>query len=220
MSKKTKVTEIISAMNAAPSGTIVSLKDYIGSDGTVKTFQAQLGVSYEKLKAKAIAKLREAVEAENFEPITVTGKVWANADGSFATRKSKDRTLVNFYETYDKNQVLEFAKEILEKWENPDERKSNKVQLTDKPDALSFNSETGNFNLSLLVFREYYKEDLTAQEKAGRPVEIKASHPDTVVKKKIREMFDVKYKAFTFANDKFASFSIDSQVFLSENITL
>ena len=217
---KTKVSDIISSMNSAPSGSIVSLKDYIGSDGTVKTFQGQIGVSYETMKGKAIDNLKRAIDDETFEAMTVTGKVWANPDGSFAARKSKDRTLINFCETYTEKQVADFAREILKSWTTPSTRKSNKVQLTEKNDALSFNTETGKFNLSLLIFREYSKPFLTAQEKAGKPVVLKGSHPDTVVKGKIRQMFEVKYKAFTFAEGKFASFSVGSDTYLAEDITL
>ena len=219
MSKVT-LKYIQSVMDVAPSGGVVAITDYIGSDGTVKTFQGQLGCSYGDAKESAIAELKEAVENESFNPITVSGKVWANEDGSFATRKSADRTLVNFNETYTVAQVLTFAKEILNKWENPKVRKDNKIQLTDKENGLSYNQETGNFNFSLVIWNEYFKEEKTAEAKAGKPVEIKASHPDTVVKKEIRSMFEKPLKTFTLAEGKFGAISIAGEKFLSENITL
>lgn len=215
-----KVTDIITCMNSAPSGSFVAITDYEGQDGTVKTVQGQIGVSYETMKANAVAELVEAVASKSFEAITVNGQVWAEKDGTFATRKSKDRTMVNFNETYSAEQVQALAEEILKGWQNPVERKNNKVQLTDKNDGLSYNTETKSFNFSLVVFNEYYKEELTNEAKAGKPVVQKASHPDTVVKKQIREMFEKKYRSFTIAEGKFAKLSIGKEVFLAETITL
>ena len=215
-----KVTDIISCMNSAPTGSFVAITDYEGQDGTVKTVQGQIGVSYETMKANAVSELKNAIALNSFDPITVSGQCWAETDGTFAARKSKDRTLVNFNETYTQDKVLAFAKEILTGWENPPERKNNKVQLTDKNDGLSYNTETQSFNFSLVVFNEYYKEELTNEAKAGKPVAIKASHPDTVVKKTIRAMFEKKYRSFTIADGKFAKLSIGKMEFLAETITL
>jgi hypothetical protein len=217
---KVKLNEIVDCMNEAPSGSVVALKDYVSEDGTVKTVQGQIGVSYDAMKQNAICELKEAIEADTFEPMTVTGQAWENADGTFATRKSKDRKLVKFCEDYTKEQVTAFAKEILASWENAKPRENNKVQLTEKADGISFNTETLNFNFSLVVWNEYYKKDLTAKEQAGKEVKISASHPDTVVKKKIRAMFEKKYKAFTIAQGKFASLSIGGTTFESDNIII
>jgi len=217
---KVKIADIISCMNDAPSGSFVAITDYEGQDGTVKTVQGQIGVDYASMKQLAIKELKDAIALQDFEPITVSGKCWANPDGSFASRKSNDRTLLNFNETFTTDQVVEVAEEILESWENPTVRKSNKVQLTDKKDGLSFNTETGRFNFSLFVFNEYYKVDKTAEAKAGKPVNVKASMPDTVLKKQIRGRFEKKYRAFTIAEGRFKSLSIAGETFIAENITL
>lgn len=219
---KVKCTDIIACMNDAPSGSFVAITDYEGQDGTVKTVQGQIGVSYETMKANAIAELKESVENESFDEISVSGQGYAkdvNGVMEFG-RKSKDRKLINFCETFTPEQVLEAAKGILHDWENPKPRKSNKVQLTEKNDGLSYNTETGSFNFSLVVFREYYKDDKTKQAKAGKEVEVKATTPQTALKKTIREMFEKKYRAFTIAEGKFAKLSIGDQVFLAEDITL
>ena len=225
MSKSKVLEKIVESMNAAPSGSFVAITDYVSEDGTVKTVQGQIGVRYEEMKKNAIAELKQAIEAADFEEITVKGQCWADADedGNFVawnSRKSKDRKLLNYCETYTPGQVLNMARDILYNWENPKPRANNKVQLTDKNDGLSFNTETLSLNFSLVVFNEYYKEDKTAEAKAGMEVKIKASHPDTKVKDAIRKRFEKKYKAFTIASGKFASLSIAGTVFEAEEIIL
>lgn len=221
-----KVLErIVESMNAAPSGSFVAITDYVSEDGTVKTVQGQIGVSYDSMKKNAIAELKQAIEDKDFEAITVKGQCWANVDEDgnvleWNSRKSKDRKLLNYNESYTADQVLDIAKDILFAWENPQPRANNKVQLTDKNDGLSFNTETLSLNFSLVVFNEYYKEDKTAEAKAGKEVKIKATHPLTKVKNEIRKRFEKKYKAYTIASGKFASLSIAGTVFSADEIIL
>ncbi len=220
MSKIT-LKNLVTLMDNAPSGGFVGLTDYESENGDVTSVTGQLGCSYADVKAFKIAGIKEAIENEDFEPITVTGQGYAEKiDGKLVFgRKSSTRTLVNFCEDYTKEQVLETAKEILLAWEAPSTRKSNKVQLTDKEDGLSLNTETNNFNFTLLVHNETYKEDASNKAKAGKEVKQKATQPETVLKATIRKRFEKKLKSYTVTEGKFASLSIAGTKFLSEEVT-
>jgi hypothetical protein len=218
---KIKLKDLVTLMDNAPSGGFVGITDYESENGDVSSVTGLLGCSYADTVKHKIAGLREALENDDFEPITVKGQGWAKeVDGVLEFgRKSKDRKLVNFCEDFTQEQVIEVAQEILEGWENPKARKSNKVQLTDKEDGLSLNTETNNFNFTLMVMQETYKEDLSDKAKAGKEVKIKATQPLTVLKDTIRKRFERKIKSYTISQGKFASLTIAKQTILSESVT-
>jgi len=219
---KVTLKDIVSTMNSAPSGGFVGITNYESESGEVSSVTGLLGCSYADTVALKIKGLTEAIAGDDFEDITVKGQGYADMkDGKVIGygRKSNARTLINFCKVYTKEQVLTFAKEILFAWENPKARTSNKVQLTDKEDGLSLNTETSNFNFTLLVQQQTYKEALSDQAKAGKEVKVKATQPDTVLKDTIRKRFEKKIKSFTISEGKFASMTVGGQKFLSEQIT-
>jgi hypothetical protein len=220
MSKKVTLKNIVTLMDNAPSGGFVGITDYESENGDVSSVTGLLGCSYEDMKQKKIEGLREAVNAKDFEAMTVSGQGWASTiDGVLVFgAKSKARNLTNFCVDYTAKEVLTTATAILESWDNPAVRKSNKVQLTDKEDGLSLNTETNNFNFTLLVMQQTYKEDLSNKAKAGKEVKVKATQPESVLKKEIRERFERKLKSFTITEGKFASITIAKETFLSENV--
>ncbi len=177
---KINLSTIISTFNDAPSGSFVGITNYESSENEVVSVVGQIGCSYAKTVEMKIVGLKTAIEEEDFEKMTVSGQGWAQVDEDGKPfdfgRKSKVRKLVNFCETFEKEEVIEHAKGILEAWENPKPRKNNKVQLTDKEGGLSLNTETHNFNFTLLVQQETYKADKSAKAKAGKEVKVKANN--------------------------------------------
>ena len=118
MSKVT-LNEIVSTMNAAPSGGFVGITNYESENGDVVSVTGLLGCSYGDTVALKIAGLKEAIANEDFEPITVKGQGYAKEVNGVLEfgRKSKDRKLVTFCHEYPKDEVIEVAKGILEAWE-------------------------------------------------------------------------------------------------------
>lgn len=220
MSKMT-LKSLVSIMDSAPSGGFVGITDYESENGDVSSVTGLLGCSYADTVKHKIKALKEALENDDFEPITVKGQGWGKkVDGVMEYgRKSKDRTLVNFCVDFTAEQVKNCARDILYGWENPKPRASNKVQLTDKEDGLSLNTETNNFNFTLLVQQETYKEDLSDKAKDGKEVKVKATQPLTVLKETIRKRFEKKIKSYTISEGKFASITIAGNKILSEDVT-
>lgn len=221
MSKIT-LKNLVTLMDNAPSGGFVGITNYESENGDVSSVTGLLGCSYADTVKFKIAALKEALANDDFESITVKGQGYADmVDGKIVGygRKSKARTLVNFCEDFTKEQVINVAKDILHGWENPKPRSNNKVQLTDKEDGLSLNTETNNINFTLLVQHQTYKEDLSDKAKAGTEVKIKATQPLTVLKDTIRKRFEKKIKSFTISEGKFASMTIAGTKILSEDVT-
>lgn len=222
MSKVT-LKSLVESFNTAPSGSFIGITDYESENGNVSSITGQIGCSYQKTVELKIEALKEALSNDNFEEMTVKGQCWAQVDESGNLfdigRKSNTRKLVNFCETYTKEQVKKCARDILYAWENPKPRVNNKVQLTDKEDGLSLNTETNNFNFTLLVQHETFKQDLSDKAKSGKEFKVKATHPLTVLKEQIRKRFEKKIKSYTISEGKFASITISGNKFLSEDIT-
>ena len=223
---KTTFKEVCNAMNSAPSGGFVGITDYETQQGDVKSVTGQMGCSYADAKARAILELTDHITDGLFEPITVKGHCRAIKDGNgniveYNSRK-KSWDMVEYTETFTVPEVLVFANEILDSWKNPKERKNNKVQLTEKENGLSYNAETGSFNFTLMVHHETYKVDASKEAKkvAGIIPKVKATMPESEVKKVIRGMFEKKIRDFTISEGKFKSLTINGEKFLSENITL
>jgi hypothetical protein len=221
--KMYKIKDIVESMNTAPSGGYVGIVDYESSNGDVVSVVGQLGCSYGDAKAKSIEALKTAINEGDFSDITVSGTCYGDKqdDGSIIwNARKRSLPMLSFNETFSKDEVISVAKDILEGWENPAPRKSNKVQLTEKNDGLSFNTETLSFNFTLLVTKETYKEDLSKEAKHGKEVKVKASAPDSVLKNQIRKRFEKKIKSYSISKGKFAKLSINGNTFLSEEIAI
>jgi hypothetical protein len=221
--KMYKIKDIVDCMNEAPSGGYVGIVDYESSNGDVVSVVGQLGCSYSDAKAKSIEALKTAIDENDFSDISVSGVCYGDkqSDGSIIwNARKRSLPLLSFNETFTKDEVLSVAKDILEAWENPAPRKSNKVQLTEKNDGLSFNTETLSFNFTLLVNNETYKEELSKKAKHGKEVKVKASAPESVLKNEIRKRFEKKIKSYSLSKGKFAKLSIGGKNFLSEEIAI
>lgn len=218
MSTKVKLTEIRDCMNEAPTGGFVGIVDYVSGDDKVMSITGRLGCSYAKAKEIAISELKDAIEIEDFENITVKGSCyWDTVKKEWNARK-KSMPLWEYDETFTDAEVLEIAKGILHDWENPKKRANNKVQLTDKENGLSFNTETCSFNFNLMVDHCIYKEEATAKLQEGKEQKVKCSMPEMQVKKLVRERFEKKIKAFTISEGKFETLKVGGQVFRSDSI--
>lgn len=206
---------IATTINNAPSGSFVGITDYISEKGDVSSITGQIGISYGKAKDKAIEALQNAIATEDFGPIVVKGICRENPDnkGEFNSRK-RSWPMASYAITFSKAQVIEVAKEVLDNYVNA-EKKSNKVQLSDKENGLYLESETDNINVSLLVQNQTYKEleSQVAKANLGKIDKPKATMPESALKTIIRERFQPKYKAFTIRKDNFKKLTIGGQAF-------
>jgi hypothetical protein len=73
--------------------------------------------------------------------------------------------------------------------------------------------------MMLMVHTEKYHEDESKLLKESKDVKEKAVHPDTALKDAIRKRFERKIKAYTIAEGKFKTLSIDGKKFSSDQIT-
>lgn len=209
---KTKFKEILTSFNEAPTGGFVGITDYQSQNGDIVSVTGRLGLSYGDAKQAGIDALEQAIKTKDFEAVTVSGSCYEE-NGVFNSRK-RSWDMKEFEITFEVDEVMETAKEILEAWKNPKARKDNKVQLTEKENGLSLNKETGSFNFSLMVDHETYKGNDSDKEK-----KVKATMPESLLKTAIRKRFEKKIKAYTIEEGKFARLKIGGKEYLSENIT-
>ena len=219
---KVKFKDLITSINEAPTGGYVGLTDYVSNDLSVVSVTGRIGCSYASEKERAIESLRDAIQNEDFEAIEIAGRSWSKTENGvteFFARKAKDRVLADNIKTYSKEHVLELATAILEGWENPTVRKSNKTEMSDKENGLGYNSETGTFTFTLMVDHEYYKEDKSEVIQEGVEMVEVAQNPDTMLKAQIRDRFMKKIKTYAIAEGKFSNLTINGDKFQSDNIT-
>jgi len=216
MSKVT-LKGLVETINEAPTGGFIGISGYQSKKGDVSSVVGQLGCSYGKARQLSIQALQEAVANGDFEPITVTGQCYKK-DGVWNSR-ARSNPIEDYEITYSKKEVQAFAEEILEGWENPKDRNSNKVQLTDKEDGLSINTETKSINMTLLIHSEDYDVEASKLLKEGMEHKVTAQMPEANVKAQIRERFERKMKAYTIEEGKFTTLSINGKKFQSEHIT-
>jgi hypothetical protein len=219
---KVKFKDLITSINEAPTGGFVGLTDYISNDLSVVSVTGRIGCSYGKVKELAIEALKDAIDNEDFEAIDISGRSWSKTENGvteFFARKAGDRVLADNLKSYSKDTVLDTAKAILEGWENPKARKSNKVEMSDKENGLGYNSETGTFTFTLMVDHEYYKESKSEAIQEGVEMVELPQNPDTMLKAGIRDRFMKKIKTYAIAEGKFANLTIGGNKFQSDNIT-
>jgi hypothetical protein len=118
--EKIKLSGLIDTINESPTGGFIGVSQYKSEKGDVTSVVGQLGCSYAKAKESAIQALSEAIKANDFEDVTVTGKCHYD-DGVWNARK-KSAPLKDYKITYKANTVQNVAEEILEAWQNPKER--------------------------------------------------------------------------------------------------
>ena len=219
MSKGIKFADVVAMVNGAPSGGFVGITDYVSEKGEVSSIVGHLGFDYGKARQIAIKDLAAAVAAGTFEAITVKGKCYH--DGKEFNARMRSCPVKDYDITYTPRQVLEMANNILTAWQNPKERESNKVNLSDKQNGLAYNTETGNFTFALLVEKQTYKEDKSdaAKEAMGLADAVEIKAPETKLKEVIRGMFEKKMRSFTLSAGKFAEISIAGNRFKSDEIT-
>jgi hypothetical protein len=216
---KVKFADVVSMINAAPSGSFVGVTNYVSEKGDVASFVGHIGFSYAKAKQMAIDALKEAILKCDFEPIVVSGNCYH--DGTEFNSRKRSAPVKPYKMEFDKYQVQETAKEILNGWENPKERENNKVNLSEKENGLSFNTETGNFTFGLLVEKITYKDEASklVKEEMGFSDKVEIKAPETKLKEEIRERFEKKFRTFTLSCGKFESVSIAGNRFASDEIT-
>lgn len=221
MTTKTKITDIITAMNEAPSGSFVGITDYTSSNGDVISVTGHIGFDYERLKQVNEQRLVALIEADEFEPITVKGQCYYDTvKGEWNSRK-KSMPFKDYEITYSADEVKACAEELLKKMREPKpERKSNKTNLTEKANGLALYNETGNFNFTLLVENTTYKAEASAEAKEGMEDKPKAKMPSVALNEAVKELYERKLKTFTIAEGKFKGLTIAGRKFESENITL
>lgn len=215
---KVKFADIVHMVNSAPSGGFCGVTNYVSEKGEVSSITGHLGFDYGKAKQKGIDGLRKAIEAKDFQAITVRGNCYK--DGNEWNSRKRNCPVYPYAITYTPEQVMATAKEILEGWENPKERENNKVNLSEKANGLAFNPETGNFTFSLLVEKQTYKEEASnaAKEALGIETKVEIKQPDTKLKEAIRERFEKKMRTFTLSQGKFEEISIAGTRFKSDEI--
>lgn len=213
--------EIVTAANNAPSASFVGITDYISEKGDVSSITGQIGVSYGTAKEKAIKALTEAItESEigcgvnQFEAINVKGICrWDTEKNEWNSRK-RSMAMKAFDITFTKVEVLETAKEVLDGYVNA-EKKSNKVELSNKEDGVYLEAETDNINIRLLVQQQTYKEleSQVAKANLGKVDKPKATMPVSALKAIIRKRFEPKIKSFTIRKDNFKKLTIGGNTF-------
>jgi hypothetical protein len=217
----TKITDIITAMNTAPSGSFVGITDYMSTNGDVISVTGHIGFDYDRLKTVNEQRLQAIIDADEFEPITVKGSCFYDtAKGEWNSRK-RTMPFKDYEITFSAKDVKETAEAILAKMQEPAKpRKSNKTNLTEKANGLALYNETGNFNFMLLVENETYKAEASAEAKEGLEVKPKAKMPQTALNEAIKALYERKLKSFTIAEGKFKGMTIAGKKFESDRITL
>lgn len=201
-----KIKKLIETINAAQSGSFVGITDYVDKRGDISSVVGHIGVSYAKAKDMAIAELEKAIEAKDFEPVTVKGHCYT--DGNDWNPRKRSWELKEYDITFDKGEVVETAKAVLEGMKNPKKRANNFIQQTDKERGLQYNDETGTFTIALLVEKQTYKGHDDSVEK-----KIKATAPETKLKAKIRRRFEKPIKTFEIGEGRFKKLTIAGQTF-------
>ena len=211
--KVAKLNAIVEAINNAPSGSYCGITDYTTKNNEVKSIIGKIGCSYEIAKDLAIKGIKEAIQNKDFGAYAVKGMGrWDESANEWNSRK-RSLPLVEFNVVFEPDEVLEMAKEVLEGWENPKKKTNNNISLSEKERGIELNTETKNFNMSLMVEKEYFKEEKTKllQEEKGKVQ--KATNPKTILKKKIQNRFLKKIKNFTIGEDNFKKITINKCVF-------
>jgi len=214
-----KFQAVVDLFSKAPSGAFVGITDYVSSDSEVSSITGHLGFSYSTVKAQNIERLKAKIE-QGFEPIIVSGNCYH--DGKEFNARKRSAPIKPYCITYSPEEVKAVAEKILEGWLNPVERENNKVALTEKENGLAFQTATGNFTFSLLVEKQYYKEEASKAAKAANGVtdDIEIKHPETKLKEEIRGMVERKFRTFTIGEGKFKSISIAGTRIESSDITI
>ena len=70
-----------------------------------------------------------------------------------------------------------------------------------------------------MVHSEVYDKEASEMLKEGKEIKETASMPDSLVKAEIRKRFERKIKAYTIAEGKFKTLSINGEKFASDEIT-
>lgn len=206
--------EVVTAVNAAPSGSFVGITDYVSEKGDVSSVTGLLGVGYGAAKERAIAALETAIAAQDFEAMTVKGICnTCPITGELNPRK-KSWDAKPFKKTFSKAQVIAIASEVLESYRES-VKTSNKVELSNKENGCYLETQTDNINVSLLVIHQTYKEleSQAAKANLGIAEKPKSTLPESIVKEKIRKRFEPKIKAFTLRSGNFAKLSIAGKSF-------
>jgi len=215
---KTNLKTLINTINEAPTGGFIGIKGYTSTKGDVTSIVGQLGCSYDTAKQASISALTEAVNAKAFSPMTVEGQCYQKPDGTWNAR-ARSNPLKKFKVDFTVDEVLVIAKEILDGWKNPVKKANNKVQLSDKESGLMLNTETKTINMMLMIHSESYDQEASDLLKEDMEVKVKASAPESMLKDDIRKMFEKKIKAYTIAEGKFTTLSINGERFASDQIT-
>ena len=216
---KINLKTLISTINDSPTGGFIGLQGYQSTKGDVTSVVGQLGCSYGKAKQASIQALKEAVDTVGyFVKMTVEGDCYQLSDGTWNSR-ARSNPLKSYKVDYTADEVLAVAKEILEGWENPKTRKSNGVELSDKENGLVLNTETKTINMTLMIHSEKYDQEASDLLKEDMETKVKAQMPEANLKAKIRGEFERKIKAYTIAEGKFNTLSINGEKFASDEIT-
>jgi hypothetical protein len=210
---------IAQTMETAVSGGYVHLTNYVSDKGEVSTVLAHLIPNYGAGKEKAIKSLREAIAANDFQPITVTGKCY-NDNGVWNSRK-KSAPLKDYSIEYSKEEVKAAAEEILADWIAPKEKVNNEIALTEKGKrGLVLNLETGRIQFDVLVEKEIYNVALSEQTKDNLGIleKTEVTMPISKLKAEIRNRFQKKFKTYILEKGKFESISVNGIKFTSDEI--
>lgn len=219
MSDKIKFSELVKCINESPSGGYVGIVDYHAQNGDIISVVGKIGCSYATMRKLAISELEAAIEADDFDSITVEGECYWDDERMEWNPRKRSCALKAFNSDhggyFPKALVKSLAMRILEDWKNPKERANNNTNLTTKENGMVYNSETGSFNFSLLVENEYYK----GKEETDEPEKVKIQAPETKAKELIRKRFERKLRTYTISEGKFKTLSIGGTKFNSSDIT-
>ncbi len=214
-----KLATVANAVGSAVSGGYVHIEGYHSDKHEVSTILGHISPNYGESKKRAIKELDAALTAHTLQPIRVIGQCY-NDNGVWNSRK-KSCPLKDYDITYTVAEVEAAAKGILESWQNPVERTSNEIALTEKGNrGLLINLETGRIQFDLLIEREIYNESASdaAKSDAGVVEKIEISMPETKLKAAIRDQFQRKMKTYVLEQGKFDSISINGIKFASSEI--
>jgi|GEM_PF-2822967 len=211
-------TDIAEAVEHAPSGSYIGITDYVDKKGNVSSVIGQIGCSYENLKDFNIQVINDAIELDDFSSIHIEGDCYYDEDKEEFNARKRSCPLKHFDVEYSVEEVKEAVVSLKESIQTPKTKNTNKTQLTDKENGLYVENETGNINFSLLVEKQYYKEEKSKLLKESQeiPEKVKVSSPESILKEKIRNMFTRKIKSFTIGKDKFSELSINKVKFIND----
>lgn len=197
--------EIAETFSANPSGSFIWVQGYesVNGNGEIANYQLQSGIHYNNIKAKSIEKIDEIKAGKIVPTIHVKCNTYKNDDGTFTSRKAKDRQLI----VWEKDVAFSDADfqlacdEIKEGLVNP-----KKVEQPYEKEATGLYSTENDvlYIRDCLVIKKYIVTP------GSRPVS--ATEPFNAIKNAIRRLLPVdNYRTFKLDLNRFETISINTE---------